>query len=142
MRQKLNIITLGVQSMEASLYFYEKVLGWKKSSSSNDNISFFPLGGIVLALYGKAKLAEDARVPNNSSGFAGFTLAYNTKSEEEVDAVLKLIKSGGGKIVKPAEKVFWGGYSGYVADPDGYLIEVAYNPFWEMDVNDNLILPM
>jgi uncharacterized protein len=142
MRQKLNIITLGVQSIEASLHFYEKVLGWKKSSSSNDNISFFPLGGMVLALYGKDKLAEDAQVPNNSSGFAGFTLAYNTKSEEEVDAVMKLIKSGGGKIVKSAEKVFWGGYSGYVADPDGYLIEVAYNPFWEMDLNDNLLLPM
>ena len=74
------------------------------------------------------------------SQFYGVTLAYNTKSEREVDEVLKTVVELGGTIIKPAQKVFWGGYSGYFKDLDGHLIEVAYNPFWELDKDDNLIL--
>jgi len=140
MRQKLNIITLGVKDLEKSLGFYEKGLGWKKSVSSNENIAFFPLGGMVLGLYSRHALAEDVTVPEKGNGFAGITLAYNAKNEKEVDDVLKEVEKFGATILKPAQKVFWGGYSGYFKDPDGHIIEVAYNPFWEFDKDDNLIL--
>jgi uncharacterized glyoxalase superfamily protein PhnB len=80
-------------------------------------------------------------VENNGSGFSGITLSHNTKSEKEVDEVLKEVERLGATIVKPAQKVFWGGYSGYFKDPDGHLIEVAFNPFWGLDRNDNIILP-
>lgn len=140
MRQKLNIITLGVTDLEKSLNFYEKGLGWKKSSSSNENIAFFPLGGIVLGLYGRHELAEDITIPEEGKGFSGITLAYNTKSEKEVDEVLVEVEKLGAEIIKPAQKVFWGGYSGYFKDPDGHIFEVAFNPFWEFDASDNLLL--
>ena len=141
MRQKLNLITLGVKSLEKAINFYEKGLGWKKSSLSNDNLALFPLGGIVLALYPRKLLADDAMVTNKSGGFSGITLSYNAKSEEEVDEVLNEVKQLGATIIKPAQKVFWGGYSGYFKDLDGHLIEAAYNPFWEFDENDNLKIP-
>ncbi|HUM45610.1 MAG TPA: VOC family protein [Chitinophagales bacterium] len=141
MRQKLNIITLGVADLQRALGFYEKGLGWKKSASGTDDIAFFPLGGMVLALYPKKLLAEDATVDHHGSGFSGITIAYNAKSEAEVDEVLKQVEQLGAAIVKPAQKVFWGGYSGYFKDPYGYLFEVAFNPFWELDEADNLILP-
>ena len=141
MRQKLNIITLGVNDFEKSVAFYETGLGWKKSSASMDDIAFFPLGGIVLSLYPRKALAEDVSANPEGTGFSGITLAYNAKDEAEVDAVLKKVESLGAIIVKPAQKVFWGGYSGYFKDIDGHLIEVAYNPFWGFDENDNLILP-
>ncbi|MEH0155889.1 VOC family protein [Limibacter armeniacum] len=140
MRQKINIITLGVTNLEKSLDFYEKGLGWKRSEASQGDIVFFQLGGIVLALYPKEKLAEDVTVPSNGNGFSGITIAYNTKSELEVDEVLKEVEMLGAKIIKPAQKVFWGGYSGYFSDPDGHLFEVAYNPFVAFDENDNLKL--
>ena len=138
MRQKLNIITLGVADLNRALAFYEKGLGWKKSAASQGDIAFFQLGGIVLALYPHEKLAEDVTVAPEGSGFSGITLAYNTKSEAEVDAVLAEVKNLGAEIVKPAQKVFWGGYSGYFKDLDGHLFEVAFNPYSEFDENDNL----
>ncbi len=98
------------------------------------------MGGIVFALYPREKLAEDATVNPSGSGFSGIALAYNTKSQEAVDEVLQAVERIGGKIVKPAQKVFWGGYSGYFADPDGHLWEVAWNPFWRFD-DHNLVLP-
>jgi catechol 2,3-dioxygenase-like lactoylglutathione lyase family enzyme len=141
MHPRLNIITLGVKDFQKSLAFYKNGLGWKISSASQDDIAFFPLGGIVLALYPLDKLAEDATVPLSKNEFPGFTLAYNAKSEAEVDAVLQEAEKIGAKIVKKAQKVFWGGYSGYFADPDGYLWEVAHNPFFEFDEKDCLKLP-
>jgi hypothetical protein len=141
MRPKLNIVTLGVRDIERSLQFYQKGLGWKPSSASQDDIAFFSLGGVVLALYPREKLAEDAHVNPAGSGFSGITLAHNTKSQEEVDQVLQTVENLGAKIIKKAEKVFWGGYSGYFADPDGHLWEVAWNPFFEFDEVDNLSLP-
>ena len=140
MRQKLNLITLGVDNFQKSVDFYEKGLGWKKSDKSMDDLALFPLGGITLALYSRAELADDATLTYQPTQFAGLTLSYNAKSEKEVDDVLKEVEALGAIIIKPAQKVFWGGYSGYFKDLDGHVIEVAYNPFWELDENDNLIL--
>jgi hypothetical protein len=141
MRQKFSVITLGVNDFNRALNFYEKGLGWKKSSASQGDIAFFSLGGMALALYPKHLLAEDATVSPEGKGFSGITISHNAKSEKEVDEVLAEVKKLGATIVKPAQKVFWGGYSGYFRDPEGYLFEVAFNPFWELDENDDVILP-
>lgn len=140
MRQKFNLITFGVDDIKKSVAFYE-ALGWKKSSASLEELALFPLGGIVLALHPRKDLAEDATVSNAGSGFSGITISFNAKSEQEVDDVMKQVEHLGAKIIKPAQKVHWGGYSGYFKDLDGHLLEVAHNPFWELDENDNLILP-
>ncbi|MBE7552676.1 MAG: VOC family protein [Anaerolineales bacterium] len=141
MRPKLNLITLGVKDFERSLQFYRDGLGWPLSSASQGDVAFFPLGGVVLALYPRDKLAEDAQVSPAGSGFSGITLAYNTKSQAEVDEVLQTVENLGATIIKRAQPVFWGGYNGYFADPDGHLWEVAWNPFFGFDEADNLILP-
>ncbi|EFC39994.1 predicted protein [Naegleria gruberi] len=143
MRQKLNLITLGVENLQKSIKFYCDGLGWKPSEKSNDNLILFPLGvGMTLALYDRKRLAEDTTLQDcgHVGHFHGLTLAFNAKSEEEVDQVLKQVENSGGKIVKTAQKVFWGGYSGYFTDLDGHVFEVAFNPFWNMDENDNLVL--
>jgi len=140
MRQKLNLITLGVDNFKKSVDFYEKGLGWKKSDKSMDDLALFPLGGITLALYPRQELANDATLEYQPTEFAGLTLSYNAKSEKEVDEVLKKVETLGGTIIKPAQKVFWGGYSGYFKDLDRHLFEVAFNPFWDLDENDNLKL--
>jgi uncharacterized protein len=141
MRQKLNLITFGVRDFEKSVNFYERGLGWKKSSASMEELALFPLGGMVLALHPRKALAEDANVDEKGSGFSGLTISYNALSEKEVDEVLAQVETLGAKIIKPAQKVYWGGYSGYFKDLDGHLIEVAYNPFWELDENGNIKLP-
>ena len=141
MRQKLTLITLGVKDLDISIKFYRDGLGWKPSSESQDIIVFFDLGGIGLSLYPKNLLAEDATVSPEGTGFSGITLAHNANSIEEVDEVLKKAEQAGAKIIKKAQKAFWGGYSGYFADPDGYLWEVAWNPFLDFDENDALIFP-
>lgn len=139
-RQKLNIITLGVKDLEKALEFYERGLGWKRSVASQGDIVFFPLGGIILALYPYHLLAEDITINDDGKGFAGITLAINTKSENETDDIFTLVQSLGATILKPAQKVFWGGYSGYFKDLDGHIFEVAFNPFVQFDDNDNLIM--
>ena len=139
MRQKFTLITLGVRNFKKALAFYEN-LGWQKSDKSMEEYALFPLGGIVLGLYPLQELSEDTTLPYQSSTFAGITISYNAKSEAEVDAILSRVSELGATIVKSAQKVFWGGYSGYFKDLDGYLFEVAYNPFWEFDENDNLKL--
>jgi hypothetical protein len=140
MKQKLNLITLGVDNFEKSLEFYEKGLGWKKSDKSMDGLALFPLGGITLALYPRQELSDDTTLRYQPTEFSGLTISYNARSEKEVDEVLKQVEKLGAIIIKPAQKVFWGGYSGYFKDLDGYLFEVAFNPFWELDENDNLKL--
>jgi len=142
MRQKFNLITLGVNDFQKSLDFYEKGLGWKKSSASMEELALFPLGGIVLGLYPRKLLAEDATINEKGTGFSGISISYNAKSEKEVDDVLKEVEKLGATIIKTAQKVFWGGYSGYFKDLDGHLFEVAYNPFWELDEKDNVKLPL
>ena len=142
MRQKLALITLGVTDLEKAVNFYEKGLNWKKSALSTGDLVLFSLGGIELALYPRKLLAEDATVDDSSSGFSGVTLSYLAKSETEVEEVLAEVKKLGATIVKRAQKVFWGGYSGYFKDLDGHLIEVAYNPFWELNENGDLKQPL
>ena len=141
MRQKLNLITLGVNDFDRSVAFFEKGLGWKKSSASVSELALFPLGGIVLALHPRKDLAADVSVSPEGSGFSGITLSYNAKSETEVDEVLEKVRKLGASIIKPAQKVYWGGYSGYFKDLDGHLFEVAHNPFWDLDEQNNLKLP-
>ncbi len=141
MRPRLHLVTLGVKDLEASLNFYQNGLGWQPSSASQGDVAFFQLGGVVLALYPRCKLAEDAMVPAEGSGFSGITLGYNARSREEVDEVLATVKKLGATVVKRAADVFWGGYSGYFADLDGHLWEVAWNPYFEFDQNDHLKLP-
>ena len=140
MNQHIHLITLGVGDFERSKKFYSETLGWKPSSASNEDIAFFQAGGIVLSIYPRAKLAEDALGDPSGTGFAGFTLAYNAQSEAEVDEVIADLKAKGVKILKEPQKVFWGGYSSYFADPDGYCWEVAYNPFFPFDEKGNLKL--
>jgi len=139
MNQHLHIITLGVRDLEVSKRFYEEVLGWK-ISRPQEGVAFFQAGGVVLALFPREELAKDAAVAEEGSGFAGFSLAHNAQSESEVDEIIKDLKSKGVKIVKEPQKVFWGGYSSYFADPDDHLWEVAYNPFFPCDENGNLKL--
>jgi len=140
MNQHLHIITLGVRDFKKSYKFYSEILGWKPSSASNADIAFFQTGGVALAIYPREKLAEDAMASPEGSGFSGFTLAYNAQSELEVDEIIADLKSKGVKIIKEPQKVFWGGYSSYFADPDDYRWEVAYNPYFQFDENGNLKL--
>jgi len=135
MQQRLSLITLAVADLAVTRAFYIK-LGWQPAQEMDDTV-FFQLNGVALSLYPRAKLAEDAHVPPHGNGFRGITLAYNVNSEAEVEAILKVAEAAGGKMVKPAQKVFWGGYSGYFADPDGQLWEVAYNPFAKLDDHGN-----
>ncbi|MBO9727203.1 MAG: VOC family protein [Chitinophaga sp.] len=141
MEQRLTLITLGVRDLSRALKFYEQGLGWKKSAASNEHIAFFSLGGMVLSLYSREMLAKDALQPSVGKGFSGITLAYNTRSRDEVDAVLELAAKAGAEILKPAQEVFWGGYSGYFSDPEGHIFEVAHNPFWELNERGEVVLP-
>lgn len=138
---RLSLVTLGVGDVEASARFYE-ALGLVRGAASNDAVVFFDMDGIILALYGRGALAADAHLAGGEgSGFAGITLAWNCRSEAEVDAALAAAIVAGGRSVKPAETVFWGGYSGYFADPDGHLWEVAHNPFFPFDERGAVRLP-
>lgn len=129
MDQRLSVITLGVADLKRSRAFYD-ALGWKVASEEQaDEIVAYDLINMTLCLYPLDKLAEDARIEVTSQKYSNITLAYNVRSEKEVDeAIIEAVRAGG-KLVKAAEEVFWGGYSGYFADPDGNLWEVAFNPF-------------
>ncbi|MCW1929000.1 VOC family protein [Bhargavaea beijingensis] len=140
---RINLLTLGVSNMTASLRFYRDGLGFETSvTEDNPGIVFFKNGGTRLALYPLEELEKDidAAGPQTKSGFSGMTIAYNAKSEEEVDAVMEQACQAGGKVLKKPERVFWGGYSGYFSDPDGYVWEVAYGPNWQFDEQDMLII--
>jgi len=131
MKPKLSIVTLGVRDFAKSLVFYRDGLGFPAPNyeEGGDHVTF-ALDGVILALYPRDKLAEDATVPDTpNTGFNGITLAHNVKSREDADAVWAHAVSIGARPVKKPQPVFWGGYSGYFADPDGYLWEVAHNPF-------------
>ncbi len=137
---RINIITLGVDDVPASRAFYER-LGFVASGDSNASVAFFDAGGVVLALFGREALADDAHVANVPKGFGGVTVAWNVASDAEVEAALAKAVAAGAQLVKPGQKVFWGGFSGYFADPDGHLWEVAHNPFWPIDAAGRLQLP-
>lgn len=128
------MVTLGVSNLDRARAFYRDVLGWQPAPESVGDVVFFQAGGVVLALYPRALLAEDARVADaGRGGFAGFTLAQNVRAREDVDRVLGEVAAAGATILKPAEDAFWGGRTGYFADPDGNPWEVAWNPRFALD---------
>ncbi|AJD51525.1 hypothetical protein SAMN02744133_113113 [Thalassospira xiamenensis M-5 = DSM 17429] len=143
MDQRVSLITLGVADLDRSRRFYEDGLGWKVSEMVEGQVVFYQLSnGLALGLFGREDLIKDGQFEDDTGArFAGLTIAYNTRDEAEVDAVMAEAKKAGAVIQKPAEKVFWGGYSGYFRDPDGHAWEVAYNPFWELDAKGNLTIP-
>jgi catechol 2,3-dioxygenase-like lactoylglutathione lyase family enzyme len=138
---RLTVVTLGVSDLARSRRFYCEGLGFAASSTSSEHIVFIDAGGVVLALYPRDLLAHDAQVPAEGSGFGGISLARNVTTEGEVDAALEVARRAGATILKPAQKVFWGGYSGYFADPDGHPWEVVYNPHWKLDDEGRVVLP-
>jgi catechol 2,3-dioxygenase-like lactoylglutathione lyase family enzyme len=140
MEQRISIVTLGVADLARSRTFYER-LGWCAARASSEEIAFFQTGGMILALYPRAELAKDASVAVEGQGFAGFSISYNTRTRGEVDAVLAEAESAGAKILKPAQEAFWGGYSGYFADPDGFAWEVAWNPSFPIAEDGAIHLP-
>jgi len=133
MKSKISLITLGVADFEKSLRFYRDGLGFKPHNyKEKDGVVFFEMEGTWLSLFPKNKLAADVTIFQDGSGFTGITFAHNVKSKREVDKVFELAISIGAKPIKKPQDVFWGGYSGYFSDPDGYLWEVAYNPFTDL----------
>ncbi|MEH6629829.1 MAG: VOC family protein [Halopseudomonas aestusnigri] len=128
MQPRISMITLGVDDLDKSITFYEKGLGFPKMESPPE-VAFFTLNGTWLGLYGREVLAKDAMLSSEGSGFNSFALAHNLSSEAEVDALFRHAISVGATAVKEPQNVFWGGYSGYLKDPDGHLWEIAYNPF-------------
>lgn len=143
MEQRLSLVTLGVADLARSRRFYEEGLGWRASRASTEEVTFFQLGGIALALWGREALAEDARLSGSDpgGGFGGVALAHNVRTRDEVDAVLARAHAAGGHILRPAEETSWGGYTGYFADPDGHLWEVAWNPHFTLRGDGSLQLP-
>jgi catechol 2,3-dioxygenase-like lactoylglutathione lyase family enzyme len=135
MQPRISMITLGVRDLARSVAFYE-ALGFV-SQNDDENVAFFALNGTWLGLYGYEALAEDAQVPAEGGSFGGFALAHNLSSEAEIDACFAEALEAGAVATKHPQKVFWGGYSGYFKDPDGYLWEIAYNPFFWIGPKDN-----
>ena len=131
MEQRITLITLGVTNLMRSRNFYER-LGWKPSHAKDEEIVFFQAGGVALALYPRVSLAKDANVSSEGYGFGGITLAYNTRTREEVDVVLAQAEAAGARLLKAPKEASWGGYSGYFADPDSFFWEVAWNPFFPL----------
>jgi len=123
--RKLSVVTLGVSDLKKSVAFYEHVLELKRTEYISSEIVFFDLGGPELALFLKSELSKDIGTPINVTGFSGITLAHNVSSSAEVVELLGKAKRGGGVVVKDGQPVSWGGFSGYFADPDGHLWEVA-----------------
>ncbi|BBO79737.1 glyoxalase [Desulfosarcina ovata subsp. sediminis] len=135
MNPRISMITLGVDDLETSIRFYRDGLGFPKMDSPPE-VAFFTLNGTWLGLYGRESLAEDADVPTAGTGFPGFTLSHNVATEADVDQIVEQAVSIGARLVKPPQKTSWGGYHGYFSDPDGYLWEVAYNPFFWVGPED------
>lgn len=137
--QRVTLITLGVHDLPRARTFYA-ALGWSPAEEA-DGISFYQMNGLVLGLFGLQALAADQGRPDASLGTGAMTLAQNFSTEAEVDTAFELAMSAGATALKRLEKVFWGGYSGYYADPDGHVWEVAMNPFWPLADDGSLTLP-
>lgn len=136
---RISIITLGVSDLAAATAFYES-LGWRRSSSSVESMTFIAMQGSALGLYQWDSLADDAQVPAEGSGFRGVALALNCDSRDEVDAVFaEWVEAGGNAVLQP-HAAFWGGYSSYVSDPDGHLWEIVHNPYAANDADGRLVL--
>ncbi len=141
MDQRVSLITLGVADLARARRFYEEGLGWKPAGGEHEEVAFYQLGGAVLGLYSRAALAGEANISDTGAAFGGMALAYNVRERGEADRVLAEAEAAGGAILKPAADTFWGGYSGYFADPDGHPWEVAWNPHWRMDDDGSVTLP-
>ncbi|WP_395645405.1 VOC family protein [Terricaulis sp.] len=131
MEPRVSLITLGVADLARSRVFYE-TLGFKASSVGGGQVVFFQLGPMALCLFGRAEFAHDAGVADAPTGFAGMALAHNVRTKEAVDAAIAEAEAAGARVTKPAEDAPWGGRSGYFADPDGHLWEVAWNPHFPL----------
>ncbi|CAN5514935.1 VOC family protein [soil metagenome] len=141
MAPRLTLVTLGVKNVKASRQFYEK-LGFKAAKASVESTVFMMAGGVVISLFGHDDLARDAEIEAEPPPrFRGVSLAQNVRSDQEVDAALAAALKAGARLVKPAKRAEWGGYTAYFADPDGHLWEIAHNPFFEMDERGLLALP-
>jgi uncharacterized protein len=128
--QRVSLVTLGVSDLGRARRFYE-ALGWTTGAGPEDEVVFFQAGGIIVALWDRARLAEDSTV-EDSGGWGGITLAHNVRSPAEVDAVLARAEAAGATIGRSGAETFWGGYSGVFLDPDGHPWEVAHNPYWTL----------
>jgi uncharacterized protein len=137
--QRVSLVTLGVSDLGRSRRFYE-ALGWTTRAGADDDIVFFRAGGLVVALWDRARLAEDSCVADGG-GWGGVTLAHNVRSPGDVDAVLEEARKAGATIGRPGSETFWGGYSGVFLDPDGHPWEVAHNPGWPLDATGAVRLP-
>ena len=128
MEQRLSLITLGVSDLARARAFYE-ALGWRTNAAPDDDVVFFQAGGMIVALWDRARLAEDSGV-EDGGGWGGVTFAYNVRSPAEVDAVVEEARSAGATITREPAETFWGGYSGAFSDPEGHPWEIAHNPRW------------
>jgi uncharacterized glyoxalase superfamily protein PhnB len=137
--QRVTLITLGVADLVRSRAFYE-ALGWHPAQAQ-EGVVFYQMRGAVLGLFGKHDLAADQGRPDAELGTGAMTLAQNFATAAEVDAAFEAALAAGATKLKSPEKVFWGGYSGYYADPDGHVWEIAHNPFWPLQPDGSLILP-
>jgi catechol 2,3-dioxygenase-like lactoylglutathione lyase family enzyme len=133
MEPRISIITLGISDLKRSIDFYRAGLELPTNYKDSEGIAFFQLSGTWLALYPSNALAEDACLPPERTAFGGFTLAHNVKSKELVDKIIDQALGSEATLLKPAADTFWGGYSGYFSDPDGYPWEVAWNPFFPLE---------
>lgn len=138
MEQRLSVITLGVTDLERARAFYE-ALGWRTGAEPGADVVFFQAGGIVIALWDRARLAADSGV-EDGGGWGGVTLAYNVRSPAEADSVLEAARAAGATIPRPGGETFWGGYSGVFIDPDGHPWEVAHNPRWTLGEDGSVSL--
>jgi hypothetical protein len=139
MEQRVSLVTLGVEDLVRARSFYE-ALGWTTGAGPSDDVVFFQTGGMVVALWDRARLAEDSGV-QDQGGYGGITLAHNVRSPSEVDAVMGQAEGAGATIARPAAKTFWGGYSGVFLDPAGHPWEVAHNPRWRLRDDGSVTLP-
>lgn len=140
MDQRLSLVTLGVKDLSRSTAFFE-ALGWKRSMKEAEGVSFFQCGSIAFGLFPRADLIKDIGLQEDGTGFGGIAIAYNARTKQEVDAVLEEVRSLGAEVVKTAKETFWGGYSGYFQDIDGYIWEVAWNPGFKLDDAGAIELP-
>jgi catechol 2,3-dioxygenase-like lactoylglutathione lyase family enzyme len=138
MEQRVSLITLGVADVAASRAFYER-LGWTVGMDVQETV-FFQIGGSVLTLWGRDKLAEDSGV-SDGGGWGGVTLAHNVRTREEVDAIIERARTAGAPITREPAETFYGGYAGVFLDPDGHPWEIAHNPGFKLDGDGNLRLP-
>ena len=138
MEQRVSLFTLGVRDLATSRAFYE-ALGWKTNAGAEDDVVFFQCGGMVVALWDRERLAEDSCV-GDGGGWGGVTFAYNTRSPQEVDAVIEEARAAGGTIGREPAETFWGGYSALMIDPEGHPWEIAHNPRWTVTGDGGLRL--